>query len=137
MRIPAVKEKLRADAEAIHKRLLNGEPFDLLSAKYSQGPAAAAGGDIGYIERGMILPEVEDVAFSLPLNQISGVIESPIGFHIIQVIDRRGAGLKAIESVREEIREKIDRRRWKRSSRSGWMTFGRSRISRSNYNEHD
>ena len=105
---PAAKEKLRTDAEAIHKRLLAGEPFDLLSAKYSQGSAAAAGGDIGYIEKGMILHEVEEVAFGLPLNQISGIIESPIGFHIIQVIDRRGGGFKAIESVREEIREKID-----------------------------
>ena len=106
---PAVKEKLRADADAIHKRLLNGEPFEPLSAKFSQGPAAAEGGDIGYIEKGMIHSEVEDAAFSLPLNQISGVIESSVGFHIIQVVDRRGAGLKAIETVREEIREKIDR----------------------------
>ena len=106
---PAAKEKLRADAEAIHKRLLNGEPFELLSAKFSQGPAAAEGGDIGYIEKGMIHSEVEEAAFSLPLNQISGVIESSVGFHIIQVVDRRGAGLKAIEGVREEIREKIDR----------------------------
>jgi peptidyl-prolyl cis-trans isomerase SurA len=105
----AMKEKLRADAEAIHRRLMNGEPFDQLSARYSQGPEAATGGDIGYIEKGMILHEVDDVAFSLPLNQISGVIESSVGFHIIQVIDRRGAGFKAIENVREEIREKIDR----------------------------
>lgn len=105
---PAVKEKLREDAAVIHKRLLAGEPFELLSVKYSQGPAAAAGGDIGYIEKGVVLHEVEEVAFSLPLNQISGIIESPIGFHIIQVIDRRGGGIKSIESVREEIREKID-----------------------------
>ncbi len=102
------KEKLRADAGAIHKRLLDGEPFELISARYSQGPAAAAGGDIGYIEKGMMLPEVEAVAFRLPLGQISVVIESSVGFHIIQVIDRRGAGVKPIESVREEIREKID-----------------------------
>ncbi len=105
----AVREKLRADAGEIHRRLMNGEPFDKLSAKYSEGPAAATGGDIGYIERGMIIPEVEDVAFKLPLQQISGVIESSVGFHIVQVIDRRGAGIKGIESVREEIREKIDR----------------------------
>ncbi len=105
----AVREKLRADAGEIHRRLTNGEPFDQLSAKYSEGPAAATGGDIGYIERGMIIPEVEDVAFKLALQQISGVIESSVGFHIIQVIDRRGAGIKGIESVREEIREKIDR----------------------------
>jgi len=105
----AVKEKLRADAEAIHKRLMNGESFEPLSAEYSQGPEAASGGDIGYIEKGIIHSEVEDAAFILPLNQISGVIESSVGFHIIQVVDRRGAGLKAIEGVREEIREKIDR----------------------------
>jgi parvulin-like peptidyl-prolyl isomerase len=105
----AVREKLRADAGEIHRRLMNGEPFDQLSAKYSEGPAAATGGDIGYIERGMIIPEVEEVAFKLPLQQISGVIESSVGFHIVQVIDRRGAGIKGIESVREEIREKIDR----------------------------
>ena len=104
----AEKEKIRADAEAIHKLLLKGESFESLSAKYSQGAAAAGGGDIGYIEKGMILHEVEEVAFSLSLDQISGVIESPVGFHIIKVIDRRGAGFKNIESVREEIREKID-----------------------------
>jgi peptidyl-prolyl cis-trans isomerase SurA len=106
---PAVKAKLRADAEAIHKELINGESFDRLSVIYSRGPEAASGGDTGFIERGIIHSEVEDVAFSLPLNQISDVIESSVGFHIIQVIDRRGAGLKAIESVRDEIREKIDR----------------------------
>ncbi len=105
---PAVRDRLREDAGALHRRLLGGEPFELVSAKHSQGPAANAGGDIGYIERGMILPEVEEVAFSLPLNQISPVIESPAGFHIIQVIDRRGAGIKSIESVREEIRERLD-----------------------------
>jgi peptidyl-prolyl cis-trans isomerase SurA len=106
---PAAKEKLRANAEAIHKELMAGESFDQLSARYSRGPEAASGGDIGYIERGIIHSEVEDVAFSLPLHQISDVIESSVGFHIIQVIDRRGAGLKSIESVRGEIREKIDR----------------------------
>ena len=104
----AYREKIRADALEIHKLLLNGEPFERLSAKYSQGSAAATGGDIGYIEKGMILHEVEEVAFRLSLNQISDVIESSVGFHIIKVIDRRGAGLKNIESVREEIREKID-----------------------------
>jgi peptidyl-prolyl cis-trans isomerase SurA len=105
---PDAREKLRGDAGAIHKRLLSGDPFEVISAKYSQGPTAAAGGDIGYIEKGMMLPEVEAIAFSLPLSQLSDVIESSVGFHIIQVIDRRGAGVKPIESVREEIREKIN-----------------------------
>jgi peptidyl-prolyl cis-trans isomerase SurA len=105
---PVRKEKVRTEMGEIRKRLMNGESFELLSAQFSQGPAAATGGDIGFIEKGMILPEVEEVALSLPVNQFSDVIESSVGFHIIQVIDRRGAGLKAIESVRAEIREKLD-----------------------------
>lgn len=105
---PAQSAKIRAEAEEIHRSLLNGEPFERLSARYSQGSAASGGGDIGFIERGMILHEVEEAAFRLPVNQISDVIESSVGFHIIRVVDRRGAGLKSIESVREDIREKID-----------------------------
>lgn len=105
---PAVRERIRAEAAALHSRLLAGEPFEAVCANHSQGPAKETGGDVGFVEKGMMLPEVEEVAFSLPLNRISPVVESPVGFHIVRVIDRRGAGLKAIESVREEIREKLE-----------------------------
>ena len=71
---------------------------------YSQGPAAAQGGDVGFIGKGTIIPEVEAVAFSLPIGQVSEVIESSVGFHIIQVVEKKGAGLKPIAAVREEIR---------------------------------
>jgi parvulin-like peptidyl-prolyl isomerase len=102
------RARLRAEAEALQRRLADGESFVLLAARHSQGPAASEGGDIGFVERGVILPEVEEVAFSLPMNQVSPLIESPVGFHIIQVTDRRGAGLKAMEAVREEIRARIE-----------------------------
>lgn len=103
------KARTRAEAESIHARLLAGEPFEALCMKFSKGPGAEEGGDIGYIEKGTILPEIESVAFALPLHRISDVIESPAGVHIIQVTDRRGAGVKSIEAVREEIKAKIDR----------------------------
>jgi parvulin-like peptidyl-prolyl isomerase len=103
-----IKAKLREEMNAIHKRLKNGEPFDALAAKYSQEPAAATGGDIGFIEKGSMLPVVDSVAFSLKKDEISEVIESPIGFHIIKVMDKRGAGIKPIASVREEIKTKIE-----------------------------
>ncbi len=103
-----IKAKLREEMNAIHMRLKNGEPFDALAAQYSQEPAGAAGGDIGFIEKGSMLPAVDSVAFSLKKDEISGVIESPAGFHIIKVIDKRGAGIKPIASVREEIKTKIE-----------------------------
>jgi len=106
------KTTLRAEADAILARLQKGESFDIIASRYSQGPAAAAGGDIGFVEKGSMQPVVDSVAFSLKKDELSGVIESPIGFHIIKVIDKRGAGIKPIESVREEIKAKIEEDKW-------------------------
>ncbi len=102
------KAKLREEMDAIYKRLLNGEQFDLVAVQYSQGPSAATAGDLGFLEKGSMLPAVEGVAFGLKKDEISKVIESPIGLHIIQAVDRRGAGIKPIESVREEIKAKLE-----------------------------
>ncbi|MBP7342091.1 MAG: peptidylprolyl isomerase, partial [Syntrophaceae bacterium] len=105
---PAAREAVRQQARQLYERIAKGEPFDLLAARYSKGPEAAAGGDIGFVERGVIVPEVEKAAFSLPVGQVSDVIESELGFHIIAVVDKRGAGLKPLAIVRNEIKAKIE-----------------------------
>ena len=103
------KRKLKADAKMIHNKLKEGEPFELLASKYSQGPAAQVGGDLGFVEKGMMFPVVDQAAFKLGNGEISDVIESHIGFHFIKVTDRKGAGIKSLKSVREEIKDKIGR----------------------------
>ncbi|MDZ4165315.1 MAG: peptidylprolyl isomerase [Smithellaceae bacterium] len=100
--------RLKREAQEIQKRILDGEPFEAMAARYAVGAAAATGGDLGFIERGLVYPEVENVAFGLARDQVSGVIESPAGFHIIKLVDRRGAGIKDLESVREEIKARIE-----------------------------
>ncbi|MGZ3594659.1 MAG: peptidylprolyl isomerase [Syntrophales bacterium] len=109
------KAKLLEEMDTIRKRLLKGEQFELLAVEYSQRHSVAAFSDLGFLEKGSMLPAVEVVAFSLKKDEISNVIESPVGLHVIQALDRRGAGIKPIESVREEIKakleeEKIDRK---------------------------
>jgi len=104
----ATKEKLKKGMDVIHKRLLDGESFDALAANFLQGVAAETGGDIGFVERGMIFPAVEKAAFSLKKDEISNVIESQIGFHIIKLVDKRGAGIQPLESVRLEIQAKLE-----------------------------
>ncbi len=104
----ARRAKRLEDAESIRKRLKDGESFDLLAARFSQGPAAAAGGDIGFVEAGTMLPEVDQAAERLKIDEISEVIASPVGFHIIKVLDKRGGGKKPIEAIREEIKTKLE-----------------------------
>ncbi|MDY0045247.1 MAG: peptidylprolyl isomerase, partial [Syntrophales bacterium] len=106
-----MKEQLRQRAGKVLEHLKSGDRFDLVAREYSQGPAAKEGGDLGFIEKGMILPELEKVAFSLSVGEVSGIIESPVGFHIIKVADKRGAGTKPLEEVREEIIAEIGNKR--------------------------
>lgn len=113
-------KKLRAQAQAVLKKLQAGESFDLLVGSLSQGPAANTGGDLGFVEKGMMFPEVDEAAFSLKKGEISDVIESPVGFHIIKITDKRGAGIKPIEEVREEIIAKIVNEKGKKKF-EGWL----------------
>lgn len=101
------RNRIRAEAETILNKLKSGEAFALMAARFSQGPAAQTGGDLGFLEKGTLLPVVDEAAFKLKENELSPVIESPIGFHILKVVDRRGKGVKSLAVVREEIKEEI------------------------------
>ena len=121
-----MKARLKADAEMIRKQINTVESFDLVAVSHAVGPAVAMGSDTGFVERGMMLPVVEEAAFRLGKDEISDVIESQMGFHIIRVVDKRGGGIKPLESVREEIREKIEDEKMEKKY-EGWMEELRER----------
>ncbi|MCD6485985.1 MAG: peptidylprolyl isomerase [Syntrophobacterales bacterium] len=116
----STKRELRTKAEEILKKLEDGDSFDILVGMYSQGPAAKSGGDLGFVEKGMMFPEVDTAVSKLRKGESSKVIESPVGFHIIKIIDRRGAGIKPVEEVREEIIRNIGTKKVKRKFQE-WM----------------
>lgn len=77
--------------EDIRKRILEGgEDFAALAQKYSDDGSARIGGDLGWTQRGKFVPEFEAAAYKLEKDEISPVIESEFGFHIIQLLERRG-----------------------------------------------
>ncbi|WP_439881397.1 foldase protein PrsA [Pontibacter sp. MBLB2868] len=85
------KQAAREQLEAIRQRILAGEDFATLAKKYSQDPGSAqAGGELGFFKKKELVPEYEAAALRLEPGQISNVIESQFGFHLIQLIERKG-----------------------------------------------
>ncbi len=88
------KEKARKFAQAILDSIKNGADFAEMAKKYSEDPGSAKeGGDLGFVKRGVFYPEFEAAAFDLKPEEISNVIESPVGFHIIQLLEKRGESI--------------------------------------------
>ncbi|WP_025609132.1 peptidylprolyl isomerase [Pontibacter actiniarum] len=85
------KQEARQKLEDLRKRILAGEDFAALARQYSQDPGSAqSGGELGFFKKKELVPEYEAAALRLEPGGISNVIESQYGFHIIQLIERRG-----------------------------------------------
>ena len=85
--IESVKQRLRGFIQEVRE----GEDFATLAVLYSEDPGSASkGGDLGMVPRGTMVPEFDEVAFQLSDGEISGVFETEFGYHIMQMIERRG-----------------------------------------------
>jgi peptidyl-prolyl cis-trans isomerase D len=99
-------QQARAKAESILARLKKGESFAKLAREDSDDPGSAdKGGDLGYFTRGEMTPKFEQAAFSLKKGELSGIVRSAFGFHIIEVTDIKPKVTKPFEEVRNELVE--------------------------------
>jgi peptidyl-prolyl cis-trans isomerase D len=107
----ADKAKVRAKAEDVLAQVRKSPgSFAALAKKYSEDPGSAAkGGDLGYFSRGMMVPQFEDAAFRLKSNEISGLVESEFGLHIIKVTGIKAGKQRALQEVRAEIERDLKR----------------------------
>ena len=94
----------RIKAEKVLKMAKEGADFEELAMKYSEGPSSVNGGDLGYFRRGDMVKEFSDEAFLLNKGEISGLVLSQFGFHIIKIVDRRKAPPVSLEETKEKIR---------------------------------
>lgn len=97
------KDEARKQLEKIRERIKNGEDFATLAKEFSQGPSNSRGGDLGYFRRGQMMKPFEDAAFSLPPGQISDIVETTFGYHLIKVIDKKPASIMAFNDVKKGL----------------------------------
>jgi peptidyl-prolyl cis-trans isomerase SurA len=99
MVIPKVTEDARQAAfERLTEagaRLAAGEPFESIALEYSDDASRSTGGDLGTFERGVMVPEFEDAVFAMEAGEVSGVIETRFGFHIVEVLESDGLEVHA------------------------------------------
>jgi peptidyl-prolyl cis-trans isomerase SurA len=101
--LAAAKEK----AEQALAALKSGKSFNEIAQKYSTGPTAAQGGDLGYFKRGMLAKELEDKTFALKAGDLTEVIRTKQGFVVLRVDDHRPPGIPPLKSVETQINEQL------------------------------
>jgi len=101
---PADRQKARQKAEDLLKRIKAGEDFAQLAMGSDDTGSRLKGGDLGWVSRGQTVPPFEKAAFALSKpNDLSPVVESPFGYHIIQLLERQAAGAVAYDQVKDRI----------------------------------
>lgn len=100
--------KTDAEAKDILAKLKGGASFEELARKYSTDAAAGAkGGDLGWFGKGTMLPDFEKVAFGLKEGEISGIVKTQFGYHIVKVTGKRPAGTRTFAEVKDQIRDEL------------------------------
>lgn len=96
----------RSKIQEIRQQILDGASFTELATAHSECPSGQShGGSLGWISRGAMVPEFDDVVFSMEIGKLSEVVETPLGFHIVEKISHEEGRPASYDEVRENIHE--------------------------------
>jgi peptidyl-prolyl cis-trans isomerase C len=101
------KAAAKAKAEDLLKQVKEGADFAELAKANSACPSAEKGGDLDFFARGQMVPAFDEAAFALQVGQVSDVVETQFGFHIIKLTDKQAASVKTFDEVKDEIVERV------------------------------
>ncbi len=121
-----VEQAQRQRAEDALARYRSGEDFEALARELSEGPTARFGGDLGYFRKGVMVKAFENAVLKLSVNEVSPVVKSPFGFHVIQLADKRPVPPKGYEEARAEISARLREEAMKREMKT-WVQQLRSK----------
>lgn len=103
----ATKDTARQKIDDILAKATAGEDFAELAKEFSEGPSKDSGGDLGFFSRGQMVPEFEEVAFAMNEGDISGIVETQFGYHIIKVTGKKPERQIPFEEVEGQIRQSL------------------------------
>jgi len=99
----AVKAEKRKKAEELLVQLRQGADFEQLAREHSDCPSSAQGGDLGAFGRGAMVPRFEEAAFALEPGEISGIVETRFGYHIIKLAEKTDTRTVPYDEARSDI----------------------------------
>jgi peptidyl-prolyl cis-trans isomerase C len=105
------KAEMRRILEQLRQRALRGESFAELARQYSQDKVAKEDGDLGFIARGQVAKDFETTLFALQPGEISGVVTSVYGYHLIQAVEHQPAALVSFARVEKSLTEFVRKRK--------------------------
>ena len=101
----AKKAEARKKIESLQTKLKKGEDFGALAKEYSEGPSGPKGGDLGFFGRGQMVKPFEETAFAMKPGQVSDMVETNFGYHLIMVTDRTPEGTLPYEEVKDRLQQ--------------------------------
>jgi len=99
------KAEAQKKIDLVQAKLQKGEDFGALAKEYSEGPTGPKGGDLGYFTRGQMVKPFEEAAFAMKPGEVSGMVETRFGYHLIKVTDKTPEGTMPYDDVKERLGE--------------------------------
>jgi peptidyl-prolyl cis-trans isomerase C len=101
--VEQVKAQARRKAEELLQQIKDGADFAAVAKEHSACPSAARGGELGTFGRGDMVPQFEDAAFAMKVGEVSGIVETQFGYHIIKVTEHTDAETIAFDEAKDDI----------------------------------
>jgi len=107
------KQAARKKIKELEERIEGGEKFSKVAKEESECPSSERGGDLGYFSKGQMVKPFEEAAFSLAVGDVSDIVETRFGYHLIKAEDKKEASKKTFDEVKDQIRQQLEQQKVK------------------------